>query len=78
MTRKLLIAAICLTSTSAAFAQSVGTSSSGSKKAEKALEPPTPTKVDRPAVIVFYLLGIVIAGAGVGAMLIPSRRGHQD
>lgn len=57
-----------------AAAQSGGTKT----KIEERLVPPVPSAQDKPKLIVFYLLIIVIIGVGVGAMLIPSRRGHQD
>ncbi len=47
-------------------------------KTEERLVPPVPSQQDKPKLIVFYLLIIVIIAVGVGAMLIPSRRGHQD
>jgi hypothetical protein len=52
--------------------------STDKKKQEERLLPPVPGQQEKPTLIVFYLLIIVIVGAGVGAMLIPSRRGHQD
>lgn len=71
----LMAAAMLLPAVSTA--QTVG--GPGAKtKTEERLVPPVPSSQDKPALIVFYLLVIVIIAAGVGAMLIPSRRGHQD
>lgn len=61
--------------TSVAPAQVGGTAN---RKTEEKLMPPTPSKQDNPTLILYYILALVIVGACVGAMLIPSRRGHQD
>jgi hypothetical protein len=53
-------------------------SGSGNRKQEERLMPPTPSKQDNPTLILYYVLALVIVAACVGAMLIPSRRGHQD
>ncbi|MBU6413597.1 MAG: hypothetical protein KGS45_08985 [Planctomycetes bacterium] len=63
---------------SVSIAQVSGSGGSQSRKTEERLMPPTPSKQDNPTLILYYVLAIVIVGACVGAMLIPSRRGHQD
>jgi hypothetical protein len=42
------------------------------------LQPPTPTKPDKPPSVMNYLTMIIIIAAVVGANMIPSKRGHQD
>jgi ABC-type Fe3+-siderophore transport system permease subunit len=71
-------AGLALSSVSMAQVSGAGGSGSQSRKTEERLMPPTPSKQDNPTLILYYILAIVIVGACVGVMLIPSRRGHQD
>jgi hypothetical protein len=71
-------AGLALSSISLAQVSGAGGGSTASKKTEERLMPPTPSKQDNPTLILYYILAIVIVGACVGVMLIPSRRGHQD
>ncbi len=58
------------------LAQFTGQPASGK---EVAVTAPSPGKVDENVPIVIpYAILLLLAGAAIGANLIPSKRGHQD
>lgn len=42
------------------------------------VRPPTPSEPEKPATILYYIVGVVLAGAAVGIAVMPSKRGHHD
>lgn len=56
----------------------VATAQAQPSKPEVQIKPPVPSKVESPPIVWTSLMVLVVAGAMIGATMMPAKRGHQD